>query len=180
MPGRPIEIESARRLAMAALLCAAGIVVPIVFHAAGLGRVFLPMHLPVLVAGLILPVPDAVLVGVLTPWASALLTGMPPLITAGSMSVELAVLAASAAVLAGLRLPLWLASAAAIILRACVTWLVTSWLAGYLGLPPRAAGWAAVVSGAPGIALQILFAPPLAALIRREMPWQRTADHEGT
>ncbi|MEN6564685.1 MAG: ECF transporter S component [Veillonellales bacterium] len=59
---------------------ALGVVLPIGFHVLQLGgSIFLPMHLPVLLAGFILGCRYGMLVGVLTPLLSHLLTGMPPL-----------------------------------------------------------------------------------------------------
>ncbi|MGC8667354.1 MAG: ECF transporter S component [Chthonomonadales bacterium] len=167
MTRHTIELRSVRQTAAAALLCACGVVVPMIFHAVGLGRVFLPMHLPVLIAGLILAPREAVAVGLITPWASAFLTGMPPFPTASAMSLELAVLAGSASLLVAIGMSPWTATIVAIALRAGVTWLITSVLAEWLGLPPRSSGWAAVAAGTPGIVLQVLFAPAAAAIIGR-------------
>ena len=51
------------------------------FHlAGGMGVVFLPMHLPVLLAGFFLGPRFGLLVGIITPLLSSLLTGMPPLL----------------------------------------------------------------------------------------------------
>ena len=60
------------------MFIALGILTPIVFHAIGLGKIFLPMFWPVAASIFFLPVPFAVLVGVLTPVLSFLLMGMPP------------------------------------------------------------------------------------------------------
>jgi niacin transporter len=61
-----------------ALLLALGVALPLVFHAVPLGgRIFLPMHLPTFVAGLILGPVAGLVVGVGSPVVSSLLTGMP-------------------------------------------------------------------------------------------------------
>ena len=61
-----------------ALLLALGVALPLVFHAVPLGgRIFLPMHLPTFVAGLILGPLAGLVVGVGSPVVSSLLTGMP-------------------------------------------------------------------------------------------------------
>ena len=84
-----------RRLTMA--LVAAGIILPMMFHAVGMGKVFLPMHIPVLLAGFIVGPVIGGLVGFLTPLLSAVLTGMPPLMPpiAQTMMIELAVYGAA-------------------------------------------------------------------------------------
>jgi len=50
---------------------------------------FLPMHIPVLVAGFLLPWQFAALVGITTPLLSSFLTGMPPVPTVFTMTAEL-------------------------------------------------------------------------------------------
>jgi len=168
MKTNPPELHAVRQVVIASFLCAAGIVVPMIFHAVGLGRMFLPMHLPILIAGLVLPWREAVITGLVTPWASALITGMPPMPTAVIMSIELAALAGIASLLVAARLPLWAASLLAIAARACVTWLATSLLAKWFGLPHQVAGWAAVAAGAPGMLIQLVFAPAFAGFIGRK------------
>ncbi|MCK5740416.1 ECF transporter S component [bacterium] len=86
--------SSTRQLTQMALFMTLAVVVPILFHAFGLGAVFLPMFLPILISGFFLTPPAAFLVGALSPWLSALITGMPPLIPmAPLMSIEGAALA---------------------------------------------------------------------------------------
>ncbi len=155
------NLTAAREMALGGLFCALGIVVPILFHAVGLGRVFLPMHLPVLAAGMLLRPRIALSVGILTPWASMLLTGMPPFPLVILLSLELAALAGTASILLAVRLPWLVALPAAIMIRCLLTWLLTSLFGGALGLPLQAAGWAAVLSGLPGILLQIVCVPPI-------------------
>src|SRR5690625_750917 len=69
-----------RSLVTAGLLLAIGIIIPSIFHTTGIpGTVFLPMHIPVLLGGFLLPLPLAFLLGVLTPMLNSIITGMPPL-----------------------------------------------------------------------------------------------------
>jgi hypothetical protein len=161
-------LARARELALAAMFVALGITVPILFHAVGLGRTFLPMHLPILIGAVVLRPPMAVLVALLTPWASMLLTGMPPLPMAVVMCIELGALSAVVSTARILRVPVWLAVVLGILVRIGVTWGVTTALAGYLHLPPAGVGVASIVAGAPGIVLQLAIAPASAlAVLRR-------------
>ncbi len=169
-PSADPMLSRARELALSALFCALGITVPILFHVVGLGRTFLPMHLPVLLGALVLRPPMAMLVGVLTPWASMLMTGMPPLPMAVIMCIELTVLAGVVSGARALRAPVWLAVVAGIAARVGVTWIVTTSLAGYLNLPPTGVGLASILAGAPGIALQILIAPAAAVPLSKRRP----------
>lgn len=57
---------------------AIGVVLPIAFHSVGgAGAVFLPMHLPVFFAGMMINPYFAGIVGFITPFVSSALTGMP-------------------------------------------------------------------------------------------------------
>lgn len=68
-----------KSIIMTGFFTAIGIVLPIVFHYADIGKNLLPMQFPVLLSGFFLTPPYAVTVGVITPVLSALLTGMPPM-----------------------------------------------------------------------------------------------------
>ncbi len=65
-------------LLLAVVFSALGIAVPVLFHALGLGSVFLPMYLPLAVGAFLLSRLNALMLGFFTPLFSALLTGMPP------------------------------------------------------------------------------------------------------
>ena len=80
-----------KRLVAAAMCVALGIVLPVAFHTVpNAGSVLLPMHIPVLLCGLICGWPYGLACGILTPSLSALLTGMPPAAYLPSMICELA------------------------------------------------------------------------------------------
>jgi len=69
---------NSKKITLSGLLLALGIIIPIAFHVLGAaGKIFLPMHLSVLVAGYLLPPVNALVVGLLTPFLSSVLTGMP-------------------------------------------------------------------------------------------------------
>lgn len=164
---KPSGRLTAHEAALAGCLLAASVVVPIVFHLVGLGQMFLPMHVPVLVAALVLRPRFAIAVGALAPVTSTLLTGMPPAPFAAAMTIELIVLAGVGSIAVHyLRAPVWLAAAGAVLARCAATVVVYGLLGRALHLPDGMTGIAAVVSGAPGIALQLLAALPAAAWIR--------------
>lgn len=67
------------------------VVLPMAFHAIpNAGSIFSPMHIPVLLCGLICGWAYGLLCGLAGPLLSALLTGMPPMAYLPSMMVELA------------------------------------------------------------------------------------------
>ena len=81
----------AKDLTTAGVLLALGIILPMVIHMSGTnGAVFLPMHIPVLVAGLTLGSTLGFIIGILSPIINHFLTGMPPVPTVWTMIVELA------------------------------------------------------------------------------------------
>ena len=67
-----------KSVVVAAVCAALGIVLPMAFHAIpGAGNAWLPMHIPVMICGLVAgPAPGAA-TGLLAPVLSSLLTGMP-------------------------------------------------------------------------------------------------------
>jgi hypothetical protein len=65
-------------LLIAVVFSALGIAVPVLFHALGLGSMFLPMYLPLAVGAFLLNRANALMLGFFTPLFSAVLTGMPP------------------------------------------------------------------------------------------------------
>lgn len=63
---------------MAVIFSGLGIALPVLFHALGLGSMFLPMYLPLAIGAFLLSRVNALMAGFFTPLISALLTGMPP------------------------------------------------------------------------------------------------------
>ena len=81
-----------KKITFSALLIAVGLVLPQLFHLIGgtaAGTTMLPMHIPVLIAGLLLGPSMGMSVGLLLPLVSSLLMGMPPAIRLPFMMVEL-------------------------------------------------------------------------------------------
>ncbi|MDO9628760.1 MAG: ECF transporter S component [Acholeplasmataceae bacterium] len=81
-----------RKMILASFFIALGIVLPFVTgNIAILGSRFLPMHIPVLFAGIILGWKYGLLVGLITPLLRAVTIGMPPLFPVATvMAFELA------------------------------------------------------------------------------------------
>ncbi|MCL1953018.1 MAG: ECF transporter S component [Oscillospiraceae bacterium] len=94
-------MSSPKKIVSTALLIAAGVALPLAFHALpNAGRVFLPMHIPVLLCGLLCGFPWGLACGVITPLLSTLLTGMPPAAMLPAMLCELAAYGLVSALLA--------------------------------------------------------------------------------
>ncbi len=175
------KLQMMKEVLLGALFGTLGIIVPILFHIVGLGRVFLPMHLPILAAGFFVSPVIAAAVGFVTPWASSFLTGMPPLPTAVLMSIELPVLSAVASlcyrtfgrwvqrsIKGGKIFAVLSSTIIAIVARIIVDLtLLATVVAPLLQLPAGAFGLASVLAGLPGIALQIIVVPIVVLTIER-------------
>lgn len=81
-----------RHLTRSALFIASGILIPILFHSAGLGSVFLPMFWPLTMAPFFVPWTYALIISFTTPLLSMLMTGMPPIPILYIMMIELSAL----------------------------------------------------------------------------------------
>lgn len=82
--------NTTQQLVRAALLIALGLILPQAFHSIkNAGSIFLPMHIPVLLAGFFVNPIYALCVGVITPILSFLFTGMPPVPYLYIMIIEL-------------------------------------------------------------------------------------------
>ena len=76
------------------------VVLPMMFHAIpNSGSIFCPMHLPVLLCGLICGWPFGLLCGLAGPFLSSIMTQMPPMAYLPAMLVELSVYGAAAGIM---------------------------------------------------------------------------------
>ncbi|MBE6983726.1 MAG: ECF transporter S component [Ruminococcaceae bacterium] len=83
------KMSSVKKLCICAICIALCCVLPMAFHAVGLGSQLSPMHIPPLLCGLLLgPVYGAVC-GVVGPILASLTTGMPPMMRLLHMGPEL-------------------------------------------------------------------------------------------
>lgn len=83
-----------RKLTLASLLLALSVLLPQAFHLTGIpqsGMVFLPMHIPVLLTGFFLGPWYGLIVGLIAPAISFLLTNMPTTERLPFMIIELAI-----------------------------------------------------------------------------------------
>lgn len=163
---------SGRDLLLSGLLLALALVIPVLFHAVGLGSEFLPMFFPILLAGFLLPLRVAVSVGVMTPLLSALLTGMPPFFppTAFIMMAEGAVLTALPALLnrkAGI--PIFPVLALTVLVDRLVLLVSVLLVARWLHLPEGVLGAVSVIKGLPGCLLILILIPPLVTAMRKRV-----------
>ena len=85
-------MSAVKRSILTAVCIALCVVLPQAFHAIpNAGQIYLPMHIPVLLCGLVCGWPYGLLCGLAGPALSSLFTGMPPVTMLPSMMVECAV-----------------------------------------------------------------------------------------
>jgi hypothetical protein len=162
-----------REITASGLFTAIGVLLPVIFHALGLGSAFLPMHIPALMAGFILSVPYAAAVGAATPLLSSLMTGMPPAFPV--MPYMVFELAAYASVVSILRrkfklnpyLSLIVSMAAGRAVSGIAVWILTVVFGAQLPGPLVFVS-GAVVTGLPGIILQLVVIPPLIMILYKK------------
>jgi uncharacterized membrane protein len=156
-------------------MIALGLLFPTAFHAVGLGKALLPMHIPVLMCGFLTDPHTGLLVGALTPLLSAFLTGMPVLAppVAQAMMVELGIYGFLASVLhrrRGMRVypALVLTMVAGRLAYGVLGALVFRFL-GLGAIPllyPISAG---LVAAVPGLLLQLAIVPPVVLAAERSV-----------
>lgn len=84
-----MKLSPIKRLTLSALCIALCVVLPMAFHVIpNAGSVMLPMHIPVLLCGLVCGWQYGLLCGLLGPLVSSVLTGMPPAAILPGMMVE--------------------------------------------------------------------------------------------
>jgi len=159
---KKLSAVTLRSMVVSAALAALGIVVPIAFHAVGLGSRFMPMILVVMLCGFVLPLGWAAFTGAIVPVVSCLLTGMPPLYPPFFliMSIELALTSAAVSLVFSRTVPrIWPALLSGILLDRVISTVLTYYLAGWFGLPPWLFTFAQFAQSLPGIALQLMVVP---------------------
>ena len=161
-----------RDTVLTGLVIAMGIGFPIALHLTGggdLGRMFLPMFLPLTAGAFLLRPLHAMFAGALTPILSALLTGMPPLAPpiAFLMVGELVVLTGVISVLTTkTHLNMWIILACAVLAERLVLAVLASGLSSAFGLPPQLVTWGSLLMSLPGIALLFIVVPPVVIRVR--------------
>jgi riboflavin transporter FmnP len=162
-----------KKISLTALFVALCVVLPFAFHSVpNAGSVFLPMHIPVLLAGIILGWPFGLVCGVLGPVLSSLLTGMPPVAILPGMVCEVAVYGSVSGLLTNIRTPnrligLYVPLVGAMlagriaggVLNALIfkagKYSLSIWLTSYF------------VTSLPGIVIQLVLIPSLVYILQR-------------
>ena len=168
---------SPRDLAYCGLFGAAALLLPVLFHLVQLGRVFMPMYLPlVALAFLVRPLPAAVTAFV-TPLLSGAVTGMPPFYppVALFMAVELSVMAAliATAVKRWPGINDWLLLIPVLLLGRALYVAMVYGASLLIDLPAGLTAGLSFLSGWPGLILIIIVVPAVSRTGNRRADGER-------
>lgn len=175
------KMSAVKKSIITAVCIALCVVLPQAFHAIpNAGSIYLPMHIPVLLCGLICGWPYGLLCGLAGPALSALITGMPPAAVLPGMMVECGVYGLTAGLLMQLvrtkRLyaDLYISLVAAMLLGRVVSGAAKALIfsAGSYSMASWVAG--SFVTALPGIIIQLALLPGIVyALMRARLIPQR-------
>lgn len=167
------SLSPVKKLVLTAVCTALCVVLPIAFHGIpNAGTVLLPMHIPVLLCGLICGWPYGAVCGLLGPLLSSVITSMPPAAYVPPMMVECCVYGLVCGLMMALvhtrwaALDLYISMGTAMILGRVVNGLAKT-LIFAPGTPPFAWVTGSLVAGIPGIAIQLVLIPALIYALTR-------------
>ena len=141
----PYISERSRNIVFTIIAIGFGITFPRVFHLVGLGSVFLPMFLPVVILALVASPFYLLSVAIITPLLSTALFGMPGLMTSCMMIVQLSIIGITIGLLKSKNIHSWIAIPSSILIER-----VLSLGAGY-AIPAIHINANAIIQSYPGI-----------------------------
>ena len=168
-----MKMSPIKRLTLTALSTALCVVLPMAFHVIpNAGSVMLPMHIPVLLCGLVCGWQYGLLCGILGPLLSSVLTGMPPAAMLPGMMVECGMYGCvgglmmervrTGSLYADLYICLPVAMLAGRVISGIVKALILT-----PGLSLTAWATASFVTALPGISIQLILLPTLIVALTR-------------
>ena len=176
-------MNKTKKITLSGIFIAIGILLPMVLHFAGseAGKVFLPMHIPVLLSGFVLGPAYGLGVGVITPLLSSILTGMPPLVTPVPMAVIMIFELGAYGMVSGLlnkkfklnMICSLLGSMLAGRIAAGIVVAVILYVFGFKNLGnPVIYVWGGIITGLPGIVIQLIVVPAFLTLLKKSRVMQ--------
>lgn len=168
-----MKTSNVKKLVFAAACVALCLVLPMAFHAIpNGGSVMLPMHIPVLLCGLICGWPYGGVCGLVGPFLSSVVTGMPPAAMLPSMMVECAVYGFTSGLLMKYvrtgkpTVDLYISLISAMAAGRVAAGFAKAWIFTP-GISPFAWVTTSLVTGIPGIVLQLVMMPLVVAALTR-------------
>lgn len=165
-------MTTVKRLVTTAICAAMCVVLPIAFHAIpNAGSMILPMHIPVLLCGLVCGWPYGLVCGMMGPFLSSF-TGMPPMSVLPGMMVECGVYGLVCGL--GMRYVRTGKATADLYISMVTAMVLGRMVAGFAkalifapGTPAFAWVTTSLVTGIPGIIIQLVVMPLLVAALTR-------------
>ena len=160
-----MKLTPVKKLVFTAVCAALCLVLPMAFHTVpNAGTIFLPMHIPVLLCGLICGWPYGGVCGIVGPLLSSLVTGMPPAAMLPSMMVE----CCAYGFVTGMLMrhvhtkhavaDLYISLVSAMVVGRAVAGFAKAWIFTP-GISPFAWVTTSLVAGIPGIVIQLILMP---------------------
>jgi hypothetical protein len=166
--------NTTKNIIYTSLCIAIGIILPQAFHLLpipNVGSVLLPMHIPVLICGFICGYKYGAICGLILPFLSSILTGMPPLFPIGvSMMAELATYGALTGILYEVTKGKILPSLLLAMLGGRIIMGISNTV--FMGLADMTFGFEAFIMGAfvtalPGLIIQIIIIPSILFALKK-------------
>ena len=168
-----MKLTPVKKLVFTAVCAALCLVLPMAFHSVpNAGMIFLPMHIPVLLCGLICGWPYGGVCGLIGPLISSLITGMPPAAMLPSMMVE----CCAYGFVTGMLMrhvhtkhavaDLYISLVSAMVVGRVVAGFAKAWIFTP-GVAPFAWVTTSLVAGIPGIAIQLVLMPMVVFALTR-------------
>lgn len=162
-----------RKMVYAAVILALSIAIPAIFHFTALpGNIFLPMHLPVLVGGLLLGPVYGLIIGMLAPILNFFLTNMPPVPMLYIMIFELGAYGFFTGFLYKKSNRLFISLLASLVIGRIVAAIIVFILVQTMtGFDANPLVWftGSFVKSFPGIAIQLILVPLIVSRIELSM-----------
>lgn len=160
-----MKLTPVKKLVFTAVCAALCLVLPMAFHSIpNAGTIFLPMHIPVLLCGLICGWPYGGVCGLIGPLISSLVTGMPPVAMLPSMMVE----CCAYGFVTGMLMrhlhtkhavaDLYISLVSAMVVGRAVAGFAKAWIFTP-GISPFAWVTTSLLAGIPGIVIQLILMP---------------------
>lgn len=162
------KMSTVKKSIITAVCIALCVVLPQAFHAIpNAGSIYLPMHIPVLLCGLICGWPYGLLCGLAGPFLSSVITGMPPMAYLPSMLIECAVYGCTAGLLMQLvktkntYADLYISLAGAMLIGRIVAGICRALIFARGNYSMAAWGTSYFVTALPGIIIQLVLLPSI-------------------
>ena len=166
------SLNTSQKVVYTGLFLALGLALPQMFHflpIANAGKIMLPMHIPAILAGYLLGRQSGMIVGFLSPVLSCLMFQMPAPLFMPIMAVELLVYGLMAGTIGGKIKNNYLSLIVVMVSGRIASGAMYIIMANVFGLSQFNLQMftVGIVTGIPGMVLQLVIIPPMVKLLRK-------------